>query len=153
MYFISSKSFDFVCVFFPVFYFFTACSLFLLKLSFLSQKVLILISKLHEHMFVFLLSLSKLKFFCVPEPFSTLFSLGFLAFWVQICSIGYLCDRQQQRQQIVFDMKRIGLWCISFLLLIPRFCRYKRLIFFVFLSFIWPWLSILFPLQDKSHRS
>ncbi|RZC18893.1 hypothetical protein D0Y65_005923 [Glycine soja] len=60
--------------------------------------------------FVFLLSLSTLKFFCVPEPFPTLLSLGFLTFWVQICSIGYLCDRQQQRrQQIEFDMKRIGL--------------------------------------------
>ncbi|KAH1189023.1 hypothetical protein GmHk_20G056885 [Glycine max] len=30
--------------------------------------------------------------------------------FVQICSIGYLCDRQQQRrQQIVSDMKRTGL--------------------------------------------
>ena len=41
--------------------FFTACSLFLLKLPFLSQKVSIFISKLHEHTFVFLLSLSKVK--------------------------------------------------------------------------------------------
>ncbi|KAH1256150.1 hypothetical protein GmHk_03G006367 [Glycine max] len=83
-----------------------------IPLSFLSQKVLILISKLHEHMFVFLLSLSKLKFFCVPEPFSTLFSLGFLAFWVQICSIGYLCDRQQQRQQIVLSVQKINFFCV-----------------------------------------
>ncbi|RZB75039.1 hypothetical protein D0Y65_033787 [Glycine soja] len=80
------------------------------KAVILSQKALILISKLHEHRFVFLLSLSTLKFFCVPEPFPTLLSLGFLAFWVQICSIGYFCDRQQQRrQQIVSDMKRTRL--------------------------------------------
>ncbi|KAH1261869.1 hypothetical protein GmHk_02G004628 [Glycine max] len=89
--------------FISVFCFFTACSLFLLKLRFLCQKASIFISKLHVHRFVFLLSLSKLKFFCVPElsrswfpPFSfnffcvpqsspSLLSLGFLACWVQIC--------------------------------------------------------------------
>ena len=54
--------------FISVFCFFTACSLFLLKLRFLSQKASIFISKLHVHRFVFLLSLSKLNFFCVPEP-------------------------------------------------------------------------------------
>ena len=157
----------FLPVFFCVFFFYLylhlyAFFLFLFRCMFivsskaviLSQKALILISKLHEHKFVFLLSLSTLKFFCVPEPFPTLLSLGFLAFWVQICSIGYFCDRQQQRrQQIVSDMKRTRLWCISFLLLIPGFCRYKRLNFFVFFSLIWPWLSILLLLQDKSHRS
>jgi len=81
--------------FFLVFCFFIACSLFLLKLSFLSQKVSIFISKLYQHRFVFLLSLSKVKYFCVPEPSLTLLSLHFHAFWVQICSIEYLCDRQQ----------------------------------------------------------
>ena len=101
--------FVFVCVFF-VFCFFTACSLFFLKLSFLSQKVLIFISKLHEHRFIFLIFLSKVKYFCVPEPSPTLLSLDFLAFWVQICSIEYLCDQQQQRrQQIVSGIWRTGL--------------------------------------------
>ena len=34
--------------------------------------------------------------------------------------------------------------------LISGFCRYKRLNFFVFLNLIWPWLSIVLPLQYKS---
>ena len=66
--------------FISVFCFLTPCSLFLLKLRFLCQKASIFISKLHVHRFVFLLSLSKLKFFCVPElsrswfpPFSFFF--------------------------------------------------------------------------------
>ncbi|KAL2956456.1 hypothetical protein AAZX31_18G086300 [Glycine max] len=46
-----------------VFCFFTTCSLFLLKLRFLSQKASIFIPKLHEYRFVFLLCLSKLKIF------------------------------------------------------------------------------------------
>ena len=79
-------------------------------------KALIFIFKLHEYRFGCLLSLSKLKFLCVPEPSSMLFSLGFLAFWVHIYSIGYLCDRlQQRRKQIVSDIWRTCLWCISFL--------------------------------------
>ena len=99
--------FLFMC-FFSIF--FTACLLFLLKLPFLSQKVLIFISKLHEHRFIFLIFLSKVKYFCVPEPSPTLLSLDFLAFWVQICSIEYLCDQQQQRrQQIVSGIWRTGL--------------------------------------------
>ncbi|KAH1214812.1 hypothetical protein GmHk_13G036089 [Glycine max] len=74
------------------------------------RTVSIFISKLHEHRFVFLLSLSKVKYFCVPEPSPTLLSLDFLAFWVQICSIEYLCDQQQQRrQQIVSGIWRTGL--------------------------------------------
>ncbi|KAH1212675.1 hypothetical protein GmHk_14G040813 [Glycine max] len=56
--------------------------------------------------FVFLLSLSKVKYFSVLEPSSTLLSLDFLAFWVQICSIEYLCDRQQQRKQQIVS----GIW-------------------------------------------
>ncbi|KAG4953870.1 hypothetical protein JHK82_039487 [Glycine max] len=80
------------------------------KFLFLSQKVSIFISKLHQHRFVFLLSLSKVKYFSVLEPSSTLLSLDFLAFWVQICSIEYLCDRQQQRkQQIVSGIWKTGL--------------------------------------------
>ncbi|KAG5035344.1 hypothetical protein JHK87_010254 [Glycine soja] len=59
--------------------------------------------------FVCLLSLSKLKFFGVPEPSLMLFSLGFLAFWVQICSIGYLCDRLQQRRKQILS----GIWRTS----------------------------------------
>ena len=39
----------------------------------------------NEHRFILLLSLSKLKFFYVPQPSPPLLSLGFLAFWVQIC--------------------------------------------------------------------
>ena len=70
----SSSMFSFftsICIcmrfFISVFCFFTACSLFLLKLRFLSQKASTFISKLDVQRFVFLLSLSKLKFFCVPE--------------------------------------------------------------------------------------
>ena len=56
------------------FCFFIACSLFLLKLSFLSQKALIVISKLHEHGFVFLLYLKKLQFLSPNSMNTGLFS-------------------------------------------------------------------------------
>ena len=80
----SSSMFSFftsICIcmhfFISVFCFLTACSLFLLKLWFLSQKASIFISKLHVHRFVFLLCLSKLKFFFVPEPSPTCFPRHF----------------------------------------------------------------------------
>ena len=44
----------------------------------------------NEHRFILLLSLSKFKFFCVPQPSPSLLSLGFLAFWVQICVFFFL---------------------------------------------------------------
>ena len=85
MYFIFPKSFDFVCVFFPVFCFFTACSLFLLKLHFYLKKLLFLspnsmntssFSCFISKSFVFCLYPSWCGFdvFRFPSPSSSTFS-------------------------------------------------------------------------------
>ena len=96
----SSSMFSFftsICIcmhfFISVFCFLTACSLFLLKLWFLSQKASIFISKLHVHKFVFLLRFlawfSLIRFFYVffflpLFAFACVFSFRFFVFSLHV---------------------------------------------------------------------
>ena len=149
MYFISPKSFDFVCVFFPVFCFFTTCSLFLLKLHFYLKKLQFL-SPNSMNTSSFSCFISKSFDFCLypswcgfdvlhfPSPSST-----FSFFYLYIC----ICMR-------FFFVFCFFTACSLFLLklhfflqktLIFGFWRYKILIFFS--QLIWLWLSIVLPLH------
>jgi len=84
----------------------------------------------NEHRFILLLSLSKLKFFYVPQPSPPLLSLGFLAFWVQICvfffTSFFICMHFFYFGFLFFTA------CSLFLLKLWRYCDSFVFWFFVF---------------------
>ena len=129
--------------FFSGFLFFHCMFIVSYKASFLSQKTLIFISKLHEHKFVFLLYLKKLRFlplsllmwfwcasFSHPVFFYVFFFYLYIFAFVCIffCFLFFHCMFIISSKATIFFLQKA---------LIFGFWRYKILIFF--LSLIWLW--------------